>query len=239
MSRGENGKTRVTFVWEPLPKAPGDRPREEPARVSLMAIAPDGSPAFRGKVPDVALASTAPAASASAAGAGAAQTRGPSRVSFDVNPGKIQLRISAEGAGSQVLDSETREITVPDLTSRDATLGTPSVLRARTAREFQQLKADAEAVPIAGAGIQPRSNICWFASRRTGPAGPAPALRVHLLNRTGAAMNELKAEPSPRTGEQQIDLPLAALPPANTSWRSKPAISDGNATELVGFRVTG
>ena len=24
-SRGENGKTRVTFVWEPLPKAPGDR----------------------------------------------------------------------------------------------------------------------------------------------------------------------------------------------------------------------
>src|SRR3954452_16326486 len=65
MSRGENGKTRVTFVWEPLPKAPGDRSREEPARVSLMAIAPDGSPSFRGKVPDVALASTSPSAAAS------------------------------------------------------------------------------------------------------------------------------------------------------------------------------
>src|SRR5258705_13288598 len=50
-SRGDNGKTRVTFVWEPLPKKPGDRPREEPARVSLMAMGPDGSPYYRGKVP--------------------------------------------------------------------------------------------------------------------------------------------------------------------------------------------
>src|SRR3954447_14996936 len=95
MSRGENGKTRVTFVWEPLPKAPGDAAREEPARVSLMAIAPDGSPSFRGKVPDVALASTTPSTASGAAGS--APGRGPSRVSFDVNPGKIQLRISVEG----------------------------------------------------------------------------------------------------------------------------------------------
>src|SRR3954466_1496824 len=81
MSRGENGKTRVTYVWEPLPKAPGDRPREEPARVSLMAIAPDGSPSFRGKVPDVALASTSPSAAA-AAGGGTSAARAPSRVTF-------------------------------------------------------------------------------------------------------------------------------------------------------------
>jgi hypothetical protein len=40
---------------------------------------------------------------------------GPSRVTFEVNPGKIQLRLSVEGAASQVLDTEVREITVPDL----------------------------------------------------------------------------------------------------------------------------
>src|SRR4051812_27200690 len=128
MSRGENGKTRVTFVWEPLPKSAGDRPHEEPARVSLMAIAPDGSPSFRGKVPDATVASATPVP----APGGAAAARGPSRVSFEVPPGKIQLRISVEGAASQVLDSETREISVPDLTSGQATLGTASVLRART-----------------------------------------------------------------------------------------------------------
>src|SRR6266852_5149061 len=124
-SRGENGKTRVTFVWEPLPKAPGDRPREEPARVSLTAVAPDGSPYFRGRVPDVQLASAAPAA---AAGAGSAAARGPSRVTFDVSPGKMQLRVSVEGSAAQVLDNETREISVPDLTSAQPTLGTPSIL---------------------------------------------------------------------------------------------------------------
>src|SRR5262245_27920475 len=40
-SRGENGKTKVTFVWEPLPRQPGDRPAANsdlPARVSVMAV---------------------------------------------------------------------------------------------------------------------------------------------------------------------------------------------------------
>jgi VWFA-related protein len=230
MSRGENGKTRVTFVWEPLPKALGDRPREEPARVSLMAIAPDGSPSFRGKVPDAALASAAPTAAA----AGTPAARGPSRVSFEVPPGKIQLRISVEGSSSQVLDSETREISVPDLTSAQAILGTPSVLRARTAREFQQLRTDADAVPIAGREFN-RIEHLLVRVPAYGPAGTTPELSVHLLNRAGSAMNELKAEPSPRTGEQQIDLPLAALPPGEYVLE----IKTSDATELVGFRVTG
>lgn len=235
MSRGDNGKTRVTYVWEPLPKAPGDRPREEPARVSLMAIAPDGSPSFRGKVPDATIASTSPAA---AAGSAATAARGPSRVTFDVPPGKIQLRISVEGSASQVLDAETREITVPDLTAAQVTLGTASILRARTAREFQQLRTDADAVPIAGREFN-RIEHLLVRVPAYGPAGTTPALRVHLLNRTGAAMNELKAEPSPRTAEQQIDLPLAALPPGDYVLEIKAGDQDGDATELIGFRVTG
>jgi VWFA-related protein len=228
MSRGENGKTRVTYVWEPLPKGPGDRPREEPARVSLMAIAPDGSPSFRGKVPDVTLASAAPAAAVGAAGA-APPRSGPQRVTFDVAPGKIQLRISVEGSASQVLDSETREISVPDLTSAQATLGTPSVLRARTAREFQQLRTDGEFSRIEHVLIRVPSY---------GPGDTTPALRVHLLNRAGAAMNELKAEPSPRSDEQQIDLPLAALPPGEYVVEIKTGDQAGDATELIGFRIT-
>jgi VWFA-related protein len=233
MSRGENGKTRVTFVWEPLPKAPGDRAREEPARISLMAIAPDGSPSFRGKVPDIALASAAPAA----VGGAASASRGPSRVTFDVAPGKMQLRISVEGSAAQVLDSEVREISIPDLTSAQATLGTPSVLRARNAREFQQLRADGDAVPIAGREFN-RIEHLLVRVPTYGPGGTTPVLSVHLLNRAGAAMNELKAEPAPRAGEQQIDLPLAALPPGEYVLEIK-AGDQGDATELVGFRVTG
>jgi VWFA-related protein len=233
MSRGENGKTRVTFVWEPLPKTPGDR-REDPARVSLMAIAPDGSPSFRGKVPDAALASASP----SAGGGSSPASHGPSRVSFEVPPGKLQLRISVEGTASQILDTETREITVPDLMAAPAVLGTPSVLRARTAREFQQLRTDPDAVPIATREFS-RIEHLLVRVPAYGPAGSTLALSVHLLNRAGAAMNEIKAEPAPKPGEQQIDLPLAGLPPGEYVLEIKAAEGSGDAAELVGFRVTG
>jgi len=238
-SRGENGKTRVTFVWEPLPKAPGDRPREEPSRVSLMAVAPDGSPYFRGRVPDVvaSVAASSTSGVASAVQSVAAKTA-PSRVTFDVSPGRVQLRVSVEGAASQVLDSETREITVPDLTSAQPTLGTPAILRARTAREFQQIRTEADVVPLA---IREFSRIEHLLVRvpTYGPGGTTPALSVHLLNRAGAPMNELKAEPAPRAGEQQIDLPLAALPPGEYVLEIKVGDQDGDAKELVAFRVTG
>src|SRR5262249_62095609 len=74
-SRGENGKTKVTFVWEPLPRQPGDRPSgssEQPSRVSLMAVATDGAPIFRGRVPAAVVASTSPTLPGSSAGPGAA-----------------------------------------------------------------------------------------------------------------------------------------------------------------------
>src|SRR4029453_18165037 len=117
-TRGENGKTRVTFVWEPIVRPPGERnASEEPARVSLIAASPDGSPYFRGKVePGAATASASAGTSSAPTAASQGGPKGPGRVTFDVAPGKIQLRVSVEGAGAQVLDTEIREITVPDLT---------------------------------------------------------------------------------------------------------------------------
>ena len=212
-SRGENGKTRVTFVWEPLPKQLGEKPgsREEPAGVTITAVAPDGSPYFRGAVP--------------------------SRITFDVNPGKVQLRMSVTGAASQVLDSETREIAVPDLTSTQTMIGTPEVLRARTAREFQQLKSDAAGIPIAAREFS-RTDRLIIRVPAYGPGGSTPALSVHLLNRTGSAMSELAPAPAPNTGMQQVELPLAALAPGEYAVEIKATGEGGEATEHVGFRVT-
>jgi hypothetical protein len=63
--RGENGKTRVTLIWEPLPpQGPllgGGGRREQPGRVSLLAATSEGNLVFRGRSPDAALASAAPA----------------------------------------------------------------------------------------------------------------------------------------------------------------------------------
>jgi len=238
-SRGDNGKTRVTFVWEPLPKSPGDRAdREEPTRVSLMALGADGSLVFRGRVPDVAVASTSPATSVAAANASGSAARGAQRVVFDAAPGKVQLRVSVEGAGSTVLDTETRELTVPDLTSPQATLGTPAVLRARTIPELNKLKADPDAVPTASREFS-RTDRLIVRVPTFGPGGTTPALKVHILNRAGAPMNELTAGPGPRPGEQQIDLAVAALPPGEYVLEIKAGDQDGDAKELVGFRITG
>ena len=242
-SRGENGKTRVTFVWEPLPKAPGDRPREEPARVSLTAISPDGSPYFRGRVPALARdgrcrrawqrrrRGVRAAAAAAPRVAAARDLRAPT-------PARCSCASRSKASDSQVLDTETREIVVPDLTSAQPLMGTPAVLRARTAREFQQLRTATDVVPLAGREFN-RIEHLLIRVPTYGPGGTTPTLRARLLNRAGSPMNDLQVEPSPVPGEQQIDLPLAALPPGEYVVEIRTGDQDGDAKELFAFRVTG
>jgi VWFA-related protein len=238
-SRGDNGKTRVTFVWEPMPKSPGSPPpREEPARVSVMAIGTDGAPFFRGRVPDMALASAVPVgAAATAPASAAAAPRVPSRVTFDAKPGKMTLRLSVEGAGSQVLDTEVREITVPDMSSAQTTVGTAEVFRARTPRELAQLKADVDAVPSPGREFS-RTDRLLIRVPAYGPGGTTPVLSIHLLNRGGSAMNELPSTPSSTPSIQQIEVPLSGLAPGEYVLEIKASGDGGDAKELVGFRVT-
>jgi hypothetical protein len=236
-SRGENGKTRVTFVWEPIVRPPGDRAAasEEPARVSLMAIGPDGSPYFRGKIPEA--GASAPASNgAAAAGSTGAAPKGPSRITFDAAPGKMQLRVSVEGAGSQVLDTEVRDVAVPDLTSAETILGTPEIFRGRTVREVQQIKAQADPIPLAGREFS-RTDRLIVRIPAYGPGGTAPTLSVHLLNRSGSKMSDLTGAAAAAPNVQQFELALAALPPGEYVIEIK--ATDGDASELVAFRVVG
>jgi VWFA-related protein len=206
-SRGADGKTKVTFVWEPANRV-GTAASEKPAQVMLTAVGPDGSPYFRGRVTDP-------------------------RVAFDAAPGKMQLRLSVEGSSSQVLDTETREIAVPDLTAAETVLGTPQILRARTARDFQLIKGDVTAVPAATREFS-RTERLLIRVPAYGPGGAAPALMARLLNRGGQPMNELKAAPSAVEGVQEIDLALASLAPGEYVIE----LTAGDIQELVGFRVT-
>ncbi|MGE5246516.1 MAG: VWA domain-containing protein [Betaproteobacteria bacterium] len=232
-SRGENGKTIVTFVWEPVEKTPGARAAasEQPRRVSLIAMSADGSASyFRGSVPDAA------AADGTDGNGGAAAPRAPARVTFEAPPGKVDLRVSVEGAASDVLDTETKEITVPDLTSPQVTLGTAEVLVGRTPREFQQIRSDAKAVPVATRQFR-RTDRLLIRVPAYGPGGQAPTLTARLLNRAGQPMSDLPVAPLPATSEQQVDLPLASLPPGEYLVEVK-AGGDSGARQLVGFRVT-
>ncbi|HEY2905471.1 MAG TPA: VWA domain-containing protein, partial [Vicinamibacterales bacterium] len=244
-SRGENGKTKVTFVWEPVARTAADAQRDQPARVSLMAVGADGAPYFRGKIPEGVTASAAPAASGTSGsnGNGATPAGAPraSRVIFEVPPGKMELRVSVEGTSSQVLDTEMREVTVPDLTAPTTLLGTPAVYRARTVRELQQLKADPDAAPVALREFS-RTDKLFVRVPAYAAGGSTPQLTARVLNRAGDPINQLPvAPPASPGGDPQIDLALSAFPPGEYILEIKAAGDGGpsDSRELVGFRIIG
>ena len=74
--KGEDGRTRVTLLWEPLPPTPGVR-RDEPRRVSVLATSPSGDIVYRGK---------APAELATPGNGGI--------IRFEAPPGKLEMRLT-------------------------------------------------------------------------------------------------------------------------------------------------
>jgi VWFA-related protein len=239
MARGDQGKTRVTFVWEPTPAVPGVR-REEAVRVSLLA-AGQGRPYFRGRIPDVALAS-ADARSAMAASdtrpvtSAVSPTREPSQVTFEVDPGRLQLNISVEGGGARVIDTATSEITVPDLTAPEVALSTPRVFRARNAFEYRNLVANPDSVPIASRDFRRTDRlVVQFATY--GPGQTSPASTARLLNRAGQPMADLPVVDA-RPGARQIDLPLASLATGEYLIEIVARDGDSSVTEVVPIRVS-
>lgn len=218
-----NGKTKVTFVWEPVVRTPGDAARgnDAPARVSLMAVGGDGAPYYRGHVPD-----GAPSPSARA-----------SKVSFDARPGTIQLRLSVESADAEVLDTEVREVAVPDFSAPKTMLGTPQIFRARTVREYQQIKADPQATPTAAREFSRTERV--FIRVPAPGAVEATALTAKLLNRAGQPMMDLVGSPAAvAPGAQEFDLVLASIPPGEYLVEITAPGENGPAKEVVGFRVS-
>ena len=165
VERGDNAKAKVTFVWEPSTPTSGaiastsSTSSTGPARVVLTALGSDGNQYFRGNVEHA--------------------------ISFDAPPGTIVLRISVEAADASVLDTETREVPVPDVTSAAIWLSTPQVFRARTVREAQQIKADPAATPLAGRAFSREDRMLV----RVAAYGPGkPTVTARLLNHLGQAV---------------------------------------------------
>jgi VWFA-related protein len=237
MSRGNNGKTRLTFVWEPVPGTS----HEEPAKITLTAIGPNGAPYFRGKSPSAGTGSSmsegmvsvdGPASIPTTAGIKKAQV-----VTFEVPPGKVQMKVTVEDASSMTLDSDARELTVPDLAAPDVGLSTPAVFRARTGPEAQALAKDANAVPTIAREFR-RTERLVIRSTAYGPGTDIPAVSAKLLNRAGDSMQDLPVAPPPASGQVQLDVPLSSLAPGEYLIELKAKGTAGEAKQLVAFRVT-
>jgi VWFA-related protein len=221
MSRGANGNTRVTFVWEPVARLTGERVRHVPARVSLMALGADDAVLFEGVV-----VPTGPG-TVEEAGAPAA------RAVFETPPGRVRLRMSIQDAAQQVVDSDVRSLAVRDLKNGIA-IGTPEVLRARNAREFRALDVDA-AVPVASREFS-RTERLLVRFRAYGPGDAAPSVRARLRSRLGGSLRDLPVTSA--GGESEVEVPLAGLAVGDYEIELSATSGAGEARDVVDFRVT-
>jgi hypothetical protein len=210
MAPGTNGKTKITFLWDPTPAVPGVR-RETAARVSLIAGGANSDLYYRGK----ALA--------------------PGRVEFEVPPGPIDLEIAVEDSAAEVLDRESRKLNVPSM-GLGLTLSTPQVFRGRTLPEWQKIAADPAALPVIEREFRRTDRLLFRVAAQS--AGGTPVVSARMLNREGAEMSVLPVTDAGFGGFRHIDLPLAPLPVGD--YLIEVIAKDGaeQASTLVAIRVT-
>jgi VWFA-related protein len=201
MARGEGGRTRVTFVWEPAARVPGTK-QPSAARVLLKALGADGSALFEGLVrptgplrPD-------------------GHEESEARAEFDASPGPLRLRMSIEDQSQQTIDSDVREIAVRDL-SRPIVLGTPAVFRGRTARDFRAFEHEGDAssapTPVASREFS-RTEHVVIRVPVYAPTDVAVTVSARLLNPKNQPVRTLDARMlAGRDTVCDIDLPLAGF----------------------------
>lgn len=216
-SRGNNGRTKLTFVWEPVGGVRNQR-SESASQVMLMAMN-DSSAYFRGEVP---------------ARAGGKLPR----ADFEADPGLLELNVAIEDEYGDVLDRAVDELTVPDFTGPDVALSTPAVLRARNALELRQILADLEALPTASRYFRRTDHLLVRVEAYT--PGDIPAVvSGQLLNREGISMLELPVEHLSGGGTHQLNLQLAPFPRGDYLIEISVSSDDQVATTLVAFRIQG
>jgi VWFA-related protein len=217
--KGADGMTRVTLLWEPMPQRPGMQ-REVARRVGVLATSEKGEVLYRGRVP-----------TEFAAPGNGGITR------FQVPPGKIEVRLTVED-GSGTLDTEDRDLVVPDLSAPEVMLSTPRVWFARNAREFTEITTGTPPAPSASRDFR-RTDRLLVRADAYGPGTTPPTVTAQLLNQQGVKMSEIAVTaPTGTVAPHSIDLPLANLA-AGQYLLEIIATSEGHkpVSELVAFRV--
>jgi hypothetical protein len=206
MSRSASGLTSVTVTWERGADPPRNR---QLTAVNVKAMATDGRILFDDRV-----------------------DAGRNRVRFDAPPGYVALEMTLHAGASDPLDTDYRSLSVPDLRVTKATIATPQVFRARTARGFSELSTEADPVPVASRRFS-RAERLLLRVPVYGPDGSAPILSALLLNRGGDRMRELPVlSTDPGSGVFQFDLPLSSLAPGEYQVQLTATIPGANASDV-------
>jgi hypothetical protein len=143
--------------------------------------------------------------------------------------------MTVEADGGQVLDSSTRELTVPDYTKVQVSLGTPRLYRGRTARDLQTIRTDPAATP-AVERVFSRTERLLLRVESYAPGDTRPAVTAKLLNRAGAMMSDLTLQAGP-AGLFEAELPLSSLAAGEYLIELTAKSESGTAQDTIAFRV--
>jgi VWFA-related protein len=213
IARGPGTQMEIGFVWEPAPRVPGARVlTSAPSTLTLKAMKMDGTVFFQTDVEPLA-----------------------GEAVFEAEPGRYRVELAIHGVDSRLLDTDSRELVVGKLAGAVA-LGTPEVLRSRTARDYRALETSANPTPAAAREFS-RTERLLIRIPAYG-SGDGFTVSADLQNWLGKEMRNLEVAPAPVQGEYDVDLPLAGLAPGDYAVAVVAKSSAGNAAEVVKFKVT-
>jgi hypothetical protein len=165
MVRGEGGRTRVTIAWAPTAQAAAGGE----IGLAIDARAPDGTSYL-------------------------STTRSVTReVSFEAPAGELVLSTKALNPRGEEIDGAMRRLTVPAFDSSKLAIGSPAVIRTRTAREARTT-IEGGTMPTEVGREFDRSDRLFIRFQVYG--GPEAAATARLLNNRG---KELRTLPISRT----------------------------------------
>ncbi len=218
--RGPAEKANVTLVWETPSSAPTD-PIDAVDHVTAVADAVTGEEIFNGPV------------------AGTVQSgRIGGMVTFAAPPGSVRVRVTAQNARGNRLDSFDASLDVPDFTAAGPVLTTPFLYRGRTARDLQQVRASTSPVP-AVTPVFSRTERLLIRFGAYGPAGNTPTVTMRLLNQSGKLIAALPAPTKTADNELESELGLGSFPPGDYIVEIAAEIGGETAKRLLAIRVTG
>lgn len=223
MAPGDDGATRVNFVWEPAPRVPGERSiLGTPARVVLSVTTLDGDPVFDGAVAPATSTFNLPGT--------------PSRVVFPTSATRLLVQMAIEDAGARVIDRDVRDLLVGSFAG-DLALGTAEVLRARNARERRAIDREPLATPVSSRTFSRSEQLIVRVPVYSG--GDAPALTGRLVSGPGGVMRQVTGVPMPqRPGVYQFELSLASFATGAYRFEIFARGTSGEARDSVPLRVT-
>jgi hypothetical protein len=226
MTRGPQGRTRLTFSWQPNETAAGAK-APAPDVLQLTAATPDGTPVFTGAVGPAATSSTA-----------TAEPSPPSRVVMDVPPGRLRTEMRISDSGARLLDRDIRFLEIPNLYAPGVIITTPEILRTRTARQFRELATEPHATPTPAREFN-RSERLLVRVHAYGPGDAPPQVTATLVNAVGQRLRPLVRVNEGPDGMVQFDLPLSVLARGNYSIEIAAAAGASRTSQLIPIRIIG